>query len=209
MRSSSILAAAAAVLAIASSASADVITDWNGTGIEILRDRAVGPNKSTRALAIAQLAAYDAVVAITKTHEPYLPGLEAELPASPEAAAAQAAHDVLLALYPDAAEELADALEDSLDALEDGDAEDNGVALGKGLPRKRSSTLAPPIIRPTPRPTIPPTCPVNGARRRLPTRQQRIRNGAPSLLRAREQQPVPPGGAPRSTASSTPSASPR
>jgi MYXO-CTERM domain-containing protein len=131
MRSSSILAAAAAVLAIASSASADVITDWNGTGIEILRDRAVGPNKSTRALAIAQLAAYDAVVAITKTHEPYLPGLEAELPASPEAAAAQAAHDVLLALYPDAAEELADALEDSLDAIEDGDAEDNGVALGK------------------------------------------------------------------------------
>jgi MYXO-CTERM domain-containing protein len=131
MRSSSILAAAAAVLAIASSASADVITDWNGTGIEILRDRAVGPNKSTRVLAIAQLAAYDAVVAITKSHEPYLPGLEADLPASPEAAAAQAAHDVLLALYPDAEEELADALTDSLEAIDDGDAEDNGVTLGK------------------------------------------------------------------------------
>ncbi len=131
MRSSSILAAAAAVLAIASSASADVITDWNGTGVQILRDRAVGPNKSTRALAIAHLAAYDAVVAITKTHEPYLPGLEASLPASPDAAAAQAAHDVLLALYPDAEQALAKALADSLKAVDDGKAEDNGVALGK------------------------------------------------------------------------------
>ncbi len=78
--------------------------------VKILRDRAIGPNKATRALAIAQLAAYDAVVAITKTHEPYLPGLEADLPASPEAAAAQAVHDALVALYPDAEAELDAAL---------------------------------------------------------------------------------------------------
>lgn len=131
MRSSSILAAAAAVLAFASSASADVITDWNGTSIEVLRSRSASPNEASRAIAITHLAAYDAVVAITKTYEPYLPGLKASLPASAEAAAAQAAYETLLALYPEAKSALDKALDISLKSIEDGKAEDNGIQLGK------------------------------------------------------------------------------
>jgi hypothetical protein len=51
-------------------------------------------------LAMVQTAVYDAVNAITGTHEPYLGGLQAPPAASQAAAAATAAHDVLVGLVP-------------------------------------------------------------------------------------------------------------
>ena len=49
---------------------------------------------------MVQTAVYDAVNAITRTHEPYLGGLQASASASQAAAAATAAHDVLVGLVP-------------------------------------------------------------------------------------------------------------
>ena len=54
----------------------------------------------TRSLAITQLAVYDAVNAIQGGTAPYLRGHPAPRAASPDAAAAAAAHTVLLALFP-------------------------------------------------------------------------------------------------------------
>jgi hypothetical protein len=51
-------------------------------------------------LAMVQIAVYDAVNAIDRTHEPYLGGLKAPASASKAAAVATAAHDVLVGLVP-------------------------------------------------------------------------------------------------------------
>src|SRR6201997_1753654 len=54
----------------------------------------------TRSFAIMHAAIYDAVNAIDGTHKPYLFGFSAPHVASQEAAAASAAHEVLVKLYP-------------------------------------------------------------------------------------------------------------
>ena len=132
MRSISILAASAALLAVAAPANADVVTDWNGTAVSLARDNLVGkPNPATRAIAIAHLAAYDAVVAITKTYEPYHADIEADVSASAEAAAAQAFHDTLKALFPTAGTDIDAQLATDLAEIADGTAKDQGIAAGQ------------------------------------------------------------------------------
>ena len=58
-----------------------------------------GPTRSARAIAIVQVAVHDAVQAIEQRYETYLPQV-ASPDADPRAAAAQAAHDTLAALFP-------------------------------------------------------------------------------------------------------------
>jgi MYXO-CTERM domain-containing protein len=131
MRSSIFFATAGSLLTLGLSAHADVVTEWNGTAVDLARNTyATSPNPATRAIAIAHLAAYDAVVAISGTHAPYHAELTPDLPASEEAAAAQAFHDALVALFPADESDLDDLLEEHLDAIADGDAKDNGIALG-------------------------------------------------------------------------------
>src|SRR4029077_15157125 len=55
---------------------------------------------ASRALAITQAAVYDSVNAIDRSFAPYFAHVHASRGASPEAAAAQAAHDTLAALFP-------------------------------------------------------------------------------------------------------------
>src|SRR5205814_2647485 len=55
---------------------------------------------ASRAMAITQAAVYDSVNAIDRSFEPYHAHVHASRGASPEAAAAQAAHDTLAALFP-------------------------------------------------------------------------------------------------------------
>ena len=54
----------------------------------------------TRSFALLQAAEYDAVTSITHHDPPYLFAVRAPADARPDAAADQAAHDVLAALYP-------------------------------------------------------------------------------------------------------------
>jgi membrane-associated phospholipid phosphatase len=75
---------------------------WNRTLLVIVRTPGAQPATihPTRSFAIMHAAIYDAVNAIDGTHQPYLVRLGASHFASQEAAAAAAAHEVLVKLYP-------------------------------------------------------------------------------------------------------------
>lgn len=124
------LAAFSLVASLSASAYADVITDWNIVAIDTAR--ATGnPNPATRVVAIAHLAAYDAVNAINKTGEKYLPGtIAVTSPASVDAAAIQAFHDALVFAVPSKKADVDKAAEKALAKLEDGPAKTNGIAVG-------------------------------------------------------------------------------
>jgi hypothetical protein len=100
----------AAVLAAASLAPAmaqattpiSQVVQWNRTLLVIVRTPGAQPATihPTRSFAIMHAAVYDAVNAIDGTQKPYLIRLSASHFASQEAAAAAAAHEVLVKLYP-------------------------------------------------------------------------------------------------------------
>jgi hypothetical protein len=78
------------------------VVQWNRTLLVIVRTPGAQPATihPTRSFAIMHSAIYDAVNAIEGTHKPYLVRLSASHFASQEAAAAAAAHEVLVKLYP-------------------------------------------------------------------------------------------------------------
>jgi hypothetical protein len=78
------------------------VVQWNQTLLVIVRTPGAQPATihPTRSFAIMHAAIYDAVNAIDGTHQPYLVRLVASHFASQEAAAAAAAHEVLVKLYP-------------------------------------------------------------------------------------------------------------
>src|SRR4029078_11998411 len=80
--------------------SANVVLEWNQLALHAVGQARVSPVVASRALAITQVAVYDAVNAIDRSCEPYHAHVHASRGASPEAAAAQAAHDTLTALFP-------------------------------------------------------------------------------------------------------------
>src|SRR5205085_12473327 len=80
--------------------SANVVLEWNQLALHAIGQARVSPVVASRALAITQAAVYDSVVAIDRSFEPYHAHVHASRGASPEAAAAQAAHDALSALFP-------------------------------------------------------------------------------------------------------------
>src|SRR5262249_12278535 len=78
--------------------SANVVIEWNQLAVHAVGQARLNPVAVSRALAITQVAVYDAVNAIDRAFEPYHANVQAPSGASPEAAAAQAAHDALTAL---------------------------------------------------------------------------------------------------------------
>jgi membrane-associated phospholipid phosphatase len=82
--------------------SGQLVVDWNQELIAIAGSPGAQPATvhPTRSLAILQAAEYDAVTSITRQDPPYLFSVPAPHDARPDAAADQAAHDVLTALYP-------------------------------------------------------------------------------------------------------------
>jgi hypothetical protein len=76
-------------------ASADVVLDWNAIAVDTAVASQQNPFAQARYAAIVQLAVFEAVNAITGEYHPYLGTIVAPPGASPDAAAAQAAHDVL------------------------------------------------------------------------------------------------------------------
>src|SRR5438477_1078546 len=79
----------------------DQVIQWNRTLRQILQTPGAQPATihPTRSMAIVHLAIYDAVNAIRGGHAPYRV-LHAPHDASPDAAAAAAAHTALLSLFP-------------------------------------------------------------------------------------------------------------
>jgi hypothetical protein len=91
----------ATMMSAASSAYANVITDWNENAVSFVTPR-MSPAAGQRVVAIMQAAMFDAVNSIERRYQPYLVQLPASAAASKEAAAAAAAGAVLAALIPQA-----------------------------------------------------------------------------------------------------------
>lgn len=107
----------------------DVVRDWNSTA----RSQPFGnPLRLARILAIMHAAQHDAVNGAQPRYETYVSALR-DPGADAEAAAAAAAHEVLVAFFPASQAALDDRLAESLATVPDGDAEDAGVALGRAV----------------------------------------------------------------------------
>jgi membrane-associated phospholipid phosphatase len=111
-----------------------LVADWNSTLIALQAMPGAQPATvhPTRSFAIMQGAEYDAVVSITHVGSPYLFTVPVHGPADAAAAADQAAHDVLVALYPASAQTtVANAqLAKELAKIPNGPAKTNGVKVG-------------------------------------------------------------------------------
>jgi len=110
-------------------AHADVIMDWNAKGDEIAAEKQF--LLQTRVMSMLHIAMFEAVNAIERRYAPYKLTLSADRSTSKEAAAATAAHDVLLSIYPDQTAALDIALAASLSSIPETEAKVKGVALGK------------------------------------------------------------------------------
>jgi hypothetical protein len=123
--------AAEAHRAPAPAVSPQMALDWNQTAATTLAASGKPQTESMIYMGLTQAAVYDAVVAIQGGFEPYLirPGVPPG--ASPEAAAATAAHGVLSAYFPVQKPALDAALAASLGAVPDGPAEDRGALVGR------------------------------------------------------------------------------
>ena len=121
----------AVVLAVASVARADVVTDWNQTAIRSTEIAGAPVPVQTRVMAIVHAAIFDAVNAIERKYAVYAVNVSAPAGASAEAAAAAAAHGVLEWLYPQQKAIIDAALAASLTQIPEGAARTNGLRLGQ------------------------------------------------------------------------------
>ncbi len=118
------------LLALACWCRADVITDWNGLILNSFRADNTAPPLAARNLAILHTAIYDSVNSIFHNYQPYFVNTIAPPGTSAEAAAAAAAHQVMLNLYPGQSAIFEQAYSVSLAAVPAGPARDQGIALG-------------------------------------------------------------------------------
>ena len=127
------LAAAAIILMPAIPAQAgnggDAVLAWNEIMVTTVRPQ--NPFAQARLAAITQVAVFEAVNAITRDYASYLEPIDAPDGASAEAAAVVAAHDVLLNYVPAAQGALDAARAASLAEIPDGQAKDDGIAVGQ------------------------------------------------------------------------------
>jgi hypothetical protein len=126
-----VLVCALAALGAPSVAHADAVIDWNAQAQTTILAPNPTAHASTLSFAMVHGAVYDAVNAIDRRYEPYLPVPRASRHASQDAAAATAAFRVLSALYPDQLAALQDRYDASLAAIPDGRGERRGIAAGE------------------------------------------------------------------------------
>jgi hypothetical protein len=109
-----------------------IVVDWNKQLVKIVNTPGAQPATvhPTRSFAIMHAAIYDSVVSITHGSSPYLFSLNAPAGARADAAAAEAGHDTLVALYPSMKTALDQQLASELAAIPDGGAKGQGVQVG-------------------------------------------------------------------------------
>jgi hypothetical protein len=113
------------------SARCDVIMDWNAQADAIGIEKQLPNVPNARGLAMLHIAMFEAVNAIDRRYAPYKLNLAAERTTSKEAAAASAAYDILVALYPDQKADLDATLAASLSGIAETEAKSKGIELGK------------------------------------------------------------------------------
>jgi PAP2 superfamily len=121
---------------ISTAPSTDPVIQWNRSLLAIVRTPGAHPATihPTRSFAILHAAIYDAVNAIDQTHESYavrFSGVSRQ--ASQAAAADAAAHDVLVALYPQLTTTLDATLQQSLALVPNGVAKIEGIGIGQAV----------------------------------------------------------------------------
>ncbi len=153
----------------------NAVIEWNRTLLTIVRTKIPQPLQpptihATRAFGMLHLGIYDAVVAVDGGKS-YLPERMLTKPASAQAAADQAAHDVLVALYPSQQTALDSELNADLGAIAPGVRVTRGVAAGRAAAQailasraQDGSGVTPPLYTVPPAPGVfEPTPPATAA----------------------------------------------
>jgi PAP2 superfamily/Bacterial Ig-like domain len=112
----------------------DVITDWNATTLRAIQTSKTAPPVAAYNLALVHGAIFDAVNSIERKYTAYqVADAIAPANASQEAAAAAAAHKILIALYPSLTSTFDAQFTKSLARVTDGQAETDGVTFGESI----------------------------------------------------------------------------
>jgi hypothetical protein len=131
---------AVAMIGLAPSAFANVITDWDEKALVAVTPTAslggTNPYLAQRMMAIVHAAMFDAVNSIDRRYRPYLAQLPTEPTTSKEAAAAAAAAAVLVTIDGKTAGDMKVALASYLATIADEAAKSNGVKLGEAIAAK-------------------------------------------------------------------------
>lgn len=111
----------------------DVVQQWNTELLSAVRTQATPPPKAARNLAMAHAAMFDAVNAITGTHNAYRFTAAGGAGASQEAAAAAAAHRVATQVFPGLNAAFDARLNAQLAAIPDSPSKSAGIAIGHSI----------------------------------------------------------------------------
>jgi hypothetical protein len=114
-------------------ASADVVLDWNAIAVNTAIANGQNPFAQARYAAIVQLAVFEAVNSVTGEYRPYLGLVVAPAGASADAAAVQAAYDVLVNYFHNSQTTLQTQLAASLALIPDGQSKQDGIAIGHAV----------------------------------------------------------------------------
>src|SRR5262249_3579878 len=147
---------------------ADVITDWNKTAVDVMKAVSVVGNPWTRSMAIMHVSMADAVNVVKNRYPRFPPELPNDPNASPEAAAAAAARDILMRQYSGQKAKIEETYAASLEKVPDGPARAAGIAIGEKVAaavfaeRQNDQTNLPATYRPltTPGVWVPTTPPL-------------------------------------------------
>ncbi len=128
---------------VAAAEPTDMVLEWNINAVNAISNPATAtppglgqpPPLSSIHIAMVHGAIYDAVMAIVRTHEPYLDGLRARRSASKAAAVAAAAHGVLVGITPATLPDVKASLDGlyaaSLAKIRNGTSKNRGIAVGR------------------------------------------------------------------------------
>src|SRR5687768_16370462 len=120
---------ASLLMGSSSFATADVVTDWNAKAVGAGYTAGAGAPVNARNVAIVQLAVFEALNSIEPRYTTYRKRLPVEPGASRDAAAAAAAHYVLVRAYPAQAKYFETTLQASLVGIAEGPSKVNGMRL--------------------------------------------------------------------------------
>jgi hypothetical protein len=127
------LSAALFAIVLCGSARADVVTEWNQKAQQALMTANTSPIASSRALAIVQVAVFDAVNGIERRYTPIHVDFDAPAGASRRAAAVQAAYATLVKLFPSQKPTLDAERDASLASIASDDAAEDSQSITRGI----------------------------------------------------------------------------
>jgi hypothetical protein len=156
------------MIALASPASADVITDWNQAAVAAMKSANIAGNPWARNMAMMHVAMSDAVNSVQGRYSTYVPPGTVRSGASAEAAAAAAARQIMLQQVPGQKALIDQTYAETTKAIPDGAAKSEGTAIGEKCAaavladRSSDGTNVPDTYRPltTPGVWVPTTPPI-------------------------------------------------